>query len=1083
MARQVLPIVGAVVGAFIAPGVGASWGYAIGAMVGNAVDPLVVQGPKIGDTAIQTSAEGAYRAIVYGTAAVAGNLIWTGPKIIRKEKEQAAKGGGPVTEFERLFQSFAIRICEGPISGILRIWEDEKLVYDVREGSTIPADSTQFASRFVLHLGGEDQLPDSEIESVKGIGNAPAYRGSAYIVFPKADLTDRRGSIPQYRFEVVSKEADITWSPKIVASHAYYTGTLDDLEQHDDATFGNVNPALKPIALSPDGSIAAGAFISAPFFRPFEYSRETQSFVPLTISGLIPDGPVYTIGFSPDGRWLAVGGGGDRRLVVYRITASGLEFFAEPNVPPELGVYVIKWSPTDNSLFAVVCGGANKLRTYTIRESTQEVLFRFQCAAIASPTSTGAFLDWRPDGGMVVLSDGVELWVFVTDSLVDGYIKLLFHTSLIPLGVNASRGIFWSGYLDFFYCISYSAPKISVFRFFDVGGGEEFELQRYPDPEEPAGTGVSDATMSFDRRWLVLSIEDGIQTYRTNLIQTLIPYARAGSGIQRFLDMNQGPSVGSGSAVPGTLSSIIADIMGRCGLNEDDFDVSELEDPVSGFVLAGGYTGAAAINALRAPYFFDASEYDKVIHFPKRGKPVVRTLSFDDLIDEPETSTREDAREFPAKLHLEYQNAISGYETAKATSARSSTDVRVTGETSVSVPVVMDSTEAQQTVVKLHKVAWTDQEGELPFSISDKHLDLVAADNIGLALRGSVFRLRIEKFEHAAGEIKLTCRHDRQSAYTANVTGVPLPEPTPPPSSIVGATQLAILDIPALVDINDLANPVEYAAMSGISDAWYGATLQRSLDGGSSFGSVLQDASGTIMGTLLQEVAPASEFYRDRTNRIVVALSNPSDVLEDLSEASFLSEGGAFALEKAGGGWEILQYKDVDEDSAGNWVLSDLLRGRLYSGASAHAVGARFVLLAGVKVLNVTSGLIGQTVVDRAVSSGTSPESATPQAHTVTAQSQREWPVATLRATRSGSTISATWAPRHRFGTEVNPIASINFQGFRVTLSDGVATPITFDTTSTGFSYDASALGPAVTVSVSSINRITGPGPATSETV
>ncbi|QNH21270.1 Putative phage tail protein [Xanthomonas sp. GW] len=1077
MARQVLPIVGAVVGAYFG---NPALGYAVGAAIGNAVDPLVVQGPKIGDTAIQTSAEGAYRAIVYGTAAVAGNLIWTGPKIIRKEKEQAAKGGGPVTEYERLFQSFAIRICEGPISGILRIWEDEKLVYDVREGSTIPEESTKFASRFVLHLGGEDQLPDSEIESVLGIGNAPAYRGSAYIVFPKADLTDRRGSIPQYRFEVVARDADITWSPKVVTSEAYFTGTYDDLTQQPSTTFGTVNPSAKPLAVSPDGTLTASCWFSAPYLRVYRFDRESESFQPVTITGLVPDGICDTVAFSSDQNWMAVGNRGTRKLMVYRVTESGLEFFASPVTGAETNVVHIRFCPTNSLRIGCSMTGEVPVKIFLIRSVPGDVMLLRQSVAVYSAGENAGLVEWRPDGLMICQTNGTKVFIFNVESA--NPMPYLFSQNLLLLGVRADRGAYWSEFLDFFYFTSGSAPYITVFRLLHTGE-DAYVLDRYPDPVQP-GAGIYSAALSFDRRYLLVApIGLGLRVYSTNLMERLTLVSDVGTGTQRYIALNDGLSVGSGTSVPDTLSAIVSDITDRCGLSDSDYDASELIDPVAGFVLAGGYTGASAINALRAPYFFDASEYDGVIHFPKRGKPVVRTLTFDDLIDEPETSTREDAREFPAKLHLEYQNAISGYETAKATSARSSTDVRVTGETSVSVPVVMDSTEAQKTVVKLHKVAWTDQEGELPFSISDEHLDLVAADNIGLALRGSVFRLRIEKFEHAAGEIKLTCRHDRQSAYTANVTGVPLPEPTPPPNSIVGATQLAILDIPALVDINDLANPVEYAAMSGISEAWYGATLQRSLDGGSSFGSVLQDSSGTVMGTLLQELPGASEFYRDRTNRVVVALSNPSDVLEDLSESSFLSEGGAFALEKAGGGWEILQYKDVDEDSAGNWVLSDLLRGRLDSGASAHAVGARFVLLAGVKVLNVTSGLIGQTVLDRAVSSGTAPETATPQGHTVTAQSQREWPVASLRVRRDGSTISADWAPRHRFGTELNPIASINFQGFRVVLNDGVAPPVSFDTTSPSFTYDASSLGSSVTVSVSSINRITGLGPATSETV
>ena len=88
MARQVLPIVGAVVGAFFgSPQIG----YAIGAVVGNLVDPVINQGPKIGETGAQTSAEGAPRAIIYGTAHVTGNVIVSGPLVTTPPALTSAK--------------------------------------------------------------------------------------------------------------------------------------------------------------------------------------------------------------------------------------------------------------------------------------------------------------------------------------------------------------------------------------------------------------------------------------------------------------------------------------------------------------------------------------------------------------------------------------------------------------------------------------------------------------------------------------------------------------------------------------------------------------------------------------------------------------------------------------------------------------------------------------------------------------------------------------------------------------------------------------------------------------------------------
>ncbi len=52
------------------------------------------------------------------------------------------------------------------------------------------------------YTGSDDQLPDSLIEAKEGAGNAPAYRGLAYIVFERLALADFGNRIPQLSFEV-----------------------------------------------------------------------------------------------------------------------------------------------------------------------------------------------------------------------------------------------------------------------------------------------------------------------------------------------------------------------------------------------------------------------------------------------------------------------------------------------------------------------------------------------------------------------------------------------------------------------------------------------------------------------------------------------------------------------------------------------------------------------------------------------------------------------------------------------------------------------------------------------------------------
>ena len=911
MARQVLPIVGAVIGAYFgSPQIG----YAIGAVVGGLVDPAINQGPKIGDTGAQTSQEGAPRAIIYGTASCTGNIIAAGPVIKSTETEDAAGGkGSEKSENEHAYRNYAIRICEGPISGILRIWEDDKLVYDIRVGSLMFAQSQKWIANKNVFLGDESQLPSAFLNlNVPPLGDHPAHRGTAYIVFGLEDLTDRRGSIPQYRFEVAQ-----------------------------------------------------------------ELSNQDLTVIPTVIAGI------------------GGGGGGDFADGV------GFEFAGNLNGMREPGeVYL--------ATFSFRATGFDSNFTAFIKLNGAEIWSRSAVANVGQLISFKVQLNHATDGSPLVLG-------FVAGSL--GF----------------------SGAFDF----RLNKPN-SADVYYSYNAGEDAPL----------------LTEAEDYYFGVIVGEDG-QLYS------------AGPSVDGF---DWGPETfEQAKGQPIELGQIVSDIHDRCGVPASKRDVSELTDLVAGLVLAGDYSGADAINTLRTPYFFDKCEHSKKLHYPKRGAAVVTTLTIDDLVEEPDLSKREQAVEFAKKMHLFYQHAASGYAAVKATSLRSSPDARVVGETSLQVPVVLNEDQAAQTVSKLHKVSWAEAEGEVTLSVPQSLMRLLPSDNIGLSLRGQTKRLRIEKREFAAGIINLTLRHDRQSAYTSTLTGVPIPPPTLPPSTIVGDTTLAILDIGSRVDTEDDLHYL--AAGTGALPAWYGYALQRSLDGGASYTTVGRFGS-SLMGSLIDSVPSASEFFTDTTNTVRVQLFRDAQTLEDLTDVQFLSEQGAFALEKADGSWEVMQYRDADPEGDGIFALTMLHRGQLNSGASAHLVGAKFVLLSRAEHIPAQSAWIGQPLTHRAASLGDSPELATAQTGVYLGRSQLEWPVASLTLSRAGDVVSGEIVPRHRFGTDDAPVASVNFTGYRVSI-EGTST-VTFDTLAPTFSSDVASIGGPVTVSVTALNRITGAGPATS---
>lgn len=203
--RQVLPVIGAAIGAYFGGAQGAQIGWAIGSYVGNAVDPLVIKGPSIGDLTQQTSQEGTPRPIFFALSQpVSGNIVMCSqPKIVKK-KESSGKGGGPVTEVQTVFRSYAVAIGEGPNVQLIRCWSNGKLVYDVRPGQVI--NNAPFLATGVFHNGDYDQMPDSHMQAVFGVANTPAMRGTCYVAFHDVDLTSFSGAVPQYIFQVMRCE-------------------------------------------------------------------------------------------------------------------------------------------------------------------------------------------------------------------------------------------------------------------------------------------------------------------------------------------------------------------------------------------------------------------------------------------------------------------------------------------------------------------------------------------------------------------------------------------------------------------------------------------------------------------------------------------------------------------------------------------------------------------------------------------------------------------------------------------------------------------------------------------------------------
>lgn len=209
MATLALSAAGAAAGSALLPGgfgtaiSGATLGGQIGAFAGRTIDQALlgaghrgdIEGPRLEDLRVTGSTEGAPIPRVYGAARVGSQLIWASDFEEVASTETVGGGKGGPTQGQRqttfsYYASFAVAVCDGKISGIDRIWADgqelDQVDVDIR-----------------VYAGSETQEPDPLISASVDDGEAPAFRGTAYVVFERLPVAAYGNRIPQLSFEVI----------------------------------------------------------------------------------------------------------------------------------------------------------------------------------------------------------------------------------------------------------------------------------------------------------------------------------------------------------------------------------------------------------------------------------------------------------------------------------------------------------------------------------------------------------------------------------------------------------------------------------------------------------------------------------------------------------------------------------------------------------------------------------------------------------------------------------------------------------------------------------------------------------------
>ncbi|MGY2051672.1 baseplate multidomain protein megatron, partial [Methylobacterium sp. JK268] len=208
MSTLVLSYAGKAAGAALGGPVGGLLGGVVGAGLGSVLDralfgarpkPQVNTGPRLADLYVTASTEGAAIARVYGRVRVAGQIIWATRLKEEQHVEKVRTKGGKGAPTQKTYNvtytysvSLAVALCEGPITALGTVYADGKPIrlsdHNVR-----------------VYLGDEAQGPDPKIEAIEGTGNAPAYRGLAYLVFEDLALTAFGNRVPVITAEVTRR--------------------------------------------------------------------------------------------------------------------------------------------------------------------------------------------------------------------------------------------------------------------------------------------------------------------------------------------------------------------------------------------------------------------------------------------------------------------------------------------------------------------------------------------------------------------------------------------------------------------------------------------------------------------------------------------------------------------------------------------------------------------------------------------------------------------------------------------------------------------------------------------------------------
>jgi hypothetical protein len=1141
-------IIGGIIGFFVGGPTGAMYGIQLGLLAGTVLFPTQLPqqfGPRMEDMQSTTAQVGVPVIETWGTITVPGTVMWLGPRIeIVTTEEVGGKGGPEQTQTTyTYFQSIAVGLCgsfDRPIGGILRIWENGKLVYDVRpqqddETAQEYLERTEasflYTARMTVYTGAVDQLPDPVIEQVEGVGNVPAFRDLAYVVFYERHLSDEQARRhPQWRFEVYDGVTDRerippTFLPGGILEENFSSTLVVDWARGRyvvmDTSGGEDEEGFRVYRTSDNTEILQVLFTDALAGTPRPYPNIGIGALTIGYLGHIYF-PWFTSGdnlaiarLNPDTLLMemqrAAGGASDfwdeavtvyvpgYGDVIYSVSVTGPYFSRYDGTTMIGGMF---WTPPPGYDDGKVCRGLTSLlgRAYAYAiacdhsTTTSQPLLIHRPSAVFHPLLLVlAFEDEQI--GSIAASAIDATWTRFSDIrlfLFDAWDQtLLIGVVGGPAGSTTERLIKWDPETDaIIWNIETSLPafhsnnnldrvqnhrlawaRTTSTRYLDTRDGTYVDIDWGPQGQVGSFNGES--------------VFDG------------------GSNRMITFESTVGPVVlefGHPSPEDVSLATIVARVCDDCGLTDDDINVTDLETIfVHGYARTRPMSGRATIEPTRMIGFWDSVESDSVLKFVTRGKAAVATVTADELSAHesgqeapPAVTTRKiDAVELPRMIRVHYMAPSRDYEPGEQISpVRLTTDA--VNDVDVDLVAALDDDQAAQ----IAEIIWADAwRARWVHDISfDRYwTELEPADAVIVPVDGRNERMRIATL--TASDLILRraelVRDDDGSYESTAVADVP----ARPPSRLTlnAATEILLMDLPALREEDDDAGFYAAARRTGIGTTWNGAVIYRSADGGGSWVQVGAVANEATVGRVNTALPVGITSTWDYENEIDVVVPTGT-TLESRTEAAVLLGANAAAI-GVNGRWEIVQFLNAEVISANRYRLTTLLRGRR---GTEHIVGTSaandyFVLVSGPGIIRLplTTAQIGAELIYRAVTIGSQFIGALSQAFTGNGMALETFSPVHILGSRDEMTddLTITWIRRDRLhqtmssGIEVpNSEASESYSIDIIDVDDvTVLRTLTSSTTSVVYTSAQQTTdfgGPvaAVTVRVYQLSAIVGRG-------